>query len=215
MSVAILVLVASLDRSIAEALKDMSGPAPIRVVGPLTRGGVDPSVVDRVAATDGVSAAVPVVQAVAIAQQVGGDPTHIVALGVDCRIEALIGEFGCDDPAMNPATRRASAHLGRPRESRSAPAPTSAPTWVAFRSRVRSSNDALDDINGGRIAIFDLKTAQRVFDRGENVDAVYVRPGAGVNVEQLVERLRPAVGAHNLVLLKRRAVAVDVDAAAR
>src|SRR6202008_3933723 len=86
-------------RSISGSIRDygrsVGGPAPLRVVGPLAWGGLDESVLGPVRETPGVAAAVPIMQAGTIAQTAEGAETTIVALGVDCSIEALVGKIGC------------------------------------------------------------------------------------------------------------------------
>lgn len=198
-AVAGVVLIDSLDRSLEAGLKGMAGPAPIRVIGPLTRGGLRPEVVDLVAGTDGVDAAVPAVTAISVAQRIGGEPTYIVALGFDCRIEAVVGDFGCDAQSLD--ARRdgpvlvSSALVGR--VGKDADIRTDVGR-VPIEGAV--VNDALDDFNGGRVAVFELSTAQRVFDRGRNVDAIYVRPDKGTEVDALMSDLRDVVGDQNFVL---------------
>jgi putative ABC transport system permease protein len=197
--VAGLILVESLDRSIESGVKAISLDAPLRVAGPLTRAGVHPSAVRRIEQTRGVKQAVPVVTAVAVAQRMGGDAVYMVAIGVDCRIEAVIGAFGCDAQTMNvrtdgPAlTSKALVRLaGEDADIRT------------DRGRVPIKgavfNDTLDRANGGRVAIFDLRTAQRLFDRGKNYDAVFVVPERGVSEATLRTRLAATVGPTYFVL---------------
>jgi putative ABC transport system permease protein len=194
-----LILIESLDRSISDGVRAVSLDTPLRVAGPLTRGGVDPSVIGRVEAVDGVKQAVPVVTAVVVAQGVRGDPVYMAAVGVDCRIEAVIGAFGCDERTMNVRT--------------DGPAVTSAALvrLVGKGADIRTDrgrvpidgaviNDTLDNANGGRIAIFDLRTAQRLFDRGRNYDTVFVVPEEGVNEDALRPRLAAAAGPTYFVL---------------
>lgn len=200
-SVVAVAVVESLDRSVENLLRTLGGPAPLRVVGPLTRGGVEADVIDRVAATDGVEAAVPVVQAVVFAQNDDGFRRSVIAIGVDCRAEALFGAFGCDaelvDRTSNaPVVMSASlaeqmgeggylrTDIGR----------------VAVGDTLR--NGQLDDTNGGGIVVFELSAAQRLFDRGNNVDTVYVQPQDGAEIAALRARLSDAVGSHNAVLAR-------------
>lgn len=199
MTVAGVILVESLDRSIEETLDDLSGPSAMRVIGPFTRAGVDPSVVKTIAGVDGVSAAVPVVTAVAIAQTEQGEPVPMLALGVDCRIEAVIGAFACEEGALPSQTDRPiltstslEAQAGRGADIRTDLG------RVPIEGAIR--NDGLDEINDGRIAIFELKTSQRLFDRGRNIDVVYVRPASGVGVDTLKARVAAAVPETYLVL---------------
>jgi putative ABC transport system permease protein len=194
-------VVTSLDRSTTEILSALGGPAPLRVVGPLTRGGVAPDVLPVVASIPGVEAAVPAVHAVVVAESAGGDGASVMALGVDCRVEALFGSFGCDDSAIDPTadgpaliSASLASQIGTDGVIR-----TDAGR-VPIGEAVR--NDSLDDMNGGRIVVFSLPASQRLFDRGDNVDAVYVVPESGVEVERLRSRIEAAIGDHNMVLLR-------------
>src|SRR5207237_381290 len=63
---------------------------------------LDQHVLDTVDRTPGVAAAVPVVQAVTYGHTspTSGRNIGVVALGVDCRIEAFVGSFGCDPQSL-------------------------------------------------------------------------------------------------------------------
>src|SRR5262249_54848992 len=50
------VVSASTKKSLDAFGRSLAGPAPLRVIGPIARGGLDESVVDKVAATPGVAA---------------------------------------------------------------------------------------------------------------------------------------------------------------
>ncbi len=198
-AVAGIVLIDSLDRSLEAGLKGLAGPVPIRVIGPLTRGGLAPDVLARVADTDGVESAVPAVTAIAVAQRVGGDPTYIVAAGFDCRIEAVVGAFGCDEQSLS--ARKDGPVLVSAALVRRVGSGADIRTDLG-RVPIEGAvvNDSLDDFNGGRVAVFELSTAQRLFDRGRNIDAIYVRPEEGTDADRLMSRLRTVVGEQNLVL---------------
>jgi putative ABC transport system permease protein len=198
-AVAGVVLINSLDRSLEAGLRGMAGPVPIRVIGPLTRGGLAPDVIDRIAATEGVETAVPAVTAIAVAQRVGGDPTYVVALGFDCRVEAVVGAFGCDAQSLD--ARKDGPVLISSALVRSVGKDADIRTDVG-RVPIEGAvvNDSLDDFNGGRVAVFELSTAQRLFDRGRNIDAIFVRPEKGADVDGVISALREVVGDQNFVL---------------
>jgi putative ABC transport system permease protein len=198
MAVASVTLIASLDRSMSDVLKGVSGPAPIRVIGPLVRGGVDPSVVGRIEGVPGVAGTVPVVSAATKAAGRDGTSVHIIAIGLDCRVETLVGAFGCagqfkarsDGPLL--ISPRLANEVGTDGEIRTDLG------RVPIKGAVL--NDSLDTTNSGRVVIFDLRTAQRLFDRGENFDAVYVGTKTGIRDSALIARLERAVGSQNTVL---------------
>src|SRR5690606_4325675 len=67
MAVSVLVVRTSTASSVAAYGRALSGPADLRVVGPVRRGGLEPGVARTVSGTEGVAAAVPLVQAVSLA----------------------------------------------------------------------------------------------------------------------------------------------------
>jgi putative ABC transport system permease protein len=174
----------------------LAGPAPLRVIGPVSRAGLDQSVVPRVAATPGVAAVVPVVQAVTLVSGPHGDEP-VVALGFDCRIEALGTRFGCNQAALDAAPLTSppfvSHHLQR--------------TGGLLRTDVGTvplqgsfALAALDRLNGGRAVAMPLHVAQHRFARPGALDVLYVLPAAGVSPADLQARLAPVVGGWNRVL---------------
>lgn len=202
--VALVVAVFSDSRSVSAAstrfARQVAGPAPIRIVGTSSRGGVDERTVVAVAHVPGVEAAVPAVQAVTVAETAAGHQRVIVAFGFDCRMEALIGRFGCSPAALS-------------RISLSTP-PLTSPTLlrtVGPAGAVRTDSGRigfagavtirrLDTVNSGQVAIFALRSAQVLFDRVGRVDVIYVRPSAGAPLAALRARLGAVAGPQNVVL---------------
>jgi putative ABC transport system permease protein len=193
-------LVTSLERSLREVMLQLGGPSPLRVVGPMGRAGLDQAVTEKVARVEGVDAVVPVVHAVTIAESKRGSDRSIIALGVDCRVEAIVGVFGCDPDVLraprsdapviiSPSLKRELGAGGVIRTDRGRVSIDGVPT-----------NDSLDGSNGGRVAVFTLPTAQRLFHRQGRLDTVYVRPEAGADLEVLRARIQDAVGDWNAVL---------------
>lgn len=185
--------------SVAQVSRSLAGPTPLRVVGPSNRGGLEESIVAKVRAVPGVKAAVPVVQTVAQAQGDRGKAL-VLALGVDCSIESIVGRFGCAPDAIAAA---------RPGE-----APAISPTLrtlLGARATLRTDLDViplakaqhldpLSRLNRGRVAVFPLPQAQREFERVGRLDAIYVDPVPGTNVGALRDRLRAALPQQDQVL---------------
>lgn len=201
LALAVVVVTNSINATLRDFGRQVAGVAPLRVEGALNRASLDERVLDRVAHTPGVAAAVPVVQTVTIAKPNGGPGhgTYVAALGVDCRIQALVGSFGCSDQAPA-ATSVATAPVLSPKLARllgphgvvrtdAAPVPVGGAVTVP----------ALDRVNGGRVVVFPLVAAQRLFDRPGRLDAVYVVPRTGTDVRTLERRLAAAVGPWNRV----------------
>jgi putative ABC transport system permease protein len=194
LAVSVVVVQTSFDRSITSFGRTLAGPAPLRVVGPAARGGLDARVVDRIRAVPGVGVAVPLVQAFTTADSADGERSELgTAIGADWSMEALFGRFGCDGAATTPLV---SARLAR----RLGPGAT-------LRSDVRSvpldgaaTSSRLDGINRGSAVIDPLAVSQQLFARPGAVDGVYVTPAPGTPVETLRARLADAVGPQNGVL---------------
>ncbi len=210
LTVAAALLLSSFEHAVEELQRDLAGPAELRVIGPLGRGGLDDAVTEKVAAVPGVEAAVPMVQAVTRAENRNGDDTSVFVIGVDCRVEALVGAFGSDDRALE--------------VSRDGPVLVSSSfaRELGEGARLRTNtgrvpiegaaiNDTLDDVNKGRIIVFDLRTSQRLFSREGRLDAIYVQPGAGVDSGDLRERVAAVVGDWNTVLLKGELSTLDLS----
>lgn len=201
-SVAAMLLLSSLDHSTEELLRALAGPAPLRVVGPMMTAGLDEKVADRVAGIRGVDAVVPTVQAVAFAEAKDGRELSIVAFGVDCRVEVLVGAFGCDEQTLRSTRADApvliSSSLARDLGD-GAVVRTNAGRVALDGVAV---NDGLDGTNRGRIAVFALPTAQRLFSREGLLDALYVQPADGVAVGELQKQIKGVVGNWNHVLRK-------------
>src|SRR5207248_2035765 len=172
----------------------VAGPAPIRVSGAASRGGVTQATLDRVAAVPGVAAAVPIVQTVTFAVDSRGEQTLIAVFGVDCRAEAILRPFGCRPEGVAQAKDTdppiLSARLARQLGPQGAIRTDLGRTPSAGGLTVPD----LDRFNDGRLAIFAMPVAQRVFMRPGSFDAVYVVPAKGVPVERLQADLARATG---------------------
>ncbi|HEY3140820.1 MAG TPA: FtsX-like permease family protein [Acidimicrobiales bacterium] len=201
MAVSVFIVRSSVNESVVQFGRELAGPTELRVVGATRRAGLEAEVADRVAATEGVAAAVPVVQAVTVAESPGPEPGDdpvekaVLVLGVDCRAEALVGSFGCIDEmvadhgdrplAVGPGVTR----TGRLRTNRGTVSLDGVPRF-----------DALGALGDGQFVVFPLASAQRVFARDGRFDTIYVRPEPGTDVDALRTRLERVVGEHNGVL---------------
>jgi len=196
---AVLVEEHSFNASVQAVEKKLAGPTPLRIVGPSSRGGIPDELVTTVRRVDGVQAAVPVVETVVRAGGPRGT-THVLALGVDCSVTAIIGGFQCSPDAI------AHARAGQPplvgtalinRLGRDAGVRTDL-------SRIPLAHAAalpqLDRLNGGLVAVFPLAQAQQEFIRPGQVDTVYVEPTPGTEVNALRHRLQQALPPQDEVL---------------
>lgn len=200
LAVAILITSSSLDRSVRDEGAKLAGPTPLRIVGATTRGGIDESIVPKVRAVSGVSYAVPLVQAVTLADGARGGSVPVVALGVDCSVEALVGPFGCSPEALAAAGESGSQPLI------STKLLSLLGDGAALRTDLRRiplaaapTLAALDALNGGRTVVFPLREAQALFARHSTIDVIYVQTAAA-DAGVVRTRLQAAIGPVNGVL---------------
>ncbi|HEY3139595.1 MAG TPA: ABC transporter permease [Acidimicrobiales bacterium] len=195
--VAVLVARSSAMGALHDFDRQRAGPATLAVVGSSASAGLDESVLPKVERTPGVEAAVPMVQTVTIAENASGDETFVVALGVDCRIEAVVGDVGCSDepftdvadgPLVAPGLRRSLGSGGVIRTDQGRVPIRGAPTL-----------GLLDDFNGGRVVVFPLDRAQDLFTRVRAYDLILVVPEPGVSDHALRQRLVERIGRNNQV----------------
>ena len=190
LTVGVVIVNTSAQRSLDESTQSLSGHSTLRVTGANPQGGLDQVMVDRLAGLDGVAAAVPLIRAVTVAEDGAGHDRLIIAIGADCRAVTLIGGVGCPR-----AKSRSSRVIVGPSLARSL---GSAGVIRTNERRVpiaeATTFDALDDVNDGRVAVFDLATAQRLFARPGSVDVIEIVARPGVNDDGLAARVRHEVG---------------------
>ncbi len=187
--VTILVLTGSLTTSVNDAAKALAGPAPIRVLGPLQRGGISADDVDRIAATDGVDSVVPLIQSITMVDPgPEGPDLPVTVLGFDCSVQELLGPVaeGCRDDAL--AGLRAPL-IGSSLESELGPG-------AAVRTHLGrlSLSDAvgvegLDGINAGRVVALAMPLAMEQLGRDGRFDLAYVLTEPDADVAAVEARL--------------------------
>jgi putative ABC transport system permease protein len=219
LAVNVLVVQASVAHSVDTFARELGGPAELRVVGAVRRGGLEPSLVDAVTATEGVGAVVPLVQGVTIVDAPGedraaraGDERPVVVLGIDCRAMALApgGDPGagagaaggaCDDAALAAlGDRPLFVGAGVGEGSLRTPA---GPVPLGDAPPLPDGLVAgLDDVAGGEVVVFTLPTAQELLGRGDRVDVAYVLPdpAGGGAAAGLARTLADVVGDRGGVL---------------
>jgi putative ABC transport system permease protein len=199
LAVSVVVVLGSLDQSVLDAGRALAGPTPLRIIGATSRGGIDESLVGKVEQVEGVKAAIPLVQSITLAERTDGHDVPIIALGFDCRAEALFGSFGCTPealaaggdapPFISPTLLRELGPGGQLRTDVGRLSLANAP-----------SLDQLDAINGGRVVAVPLPRAQELFARPSRLDVIYLQPAAGADAGALRHRLTEVVGPNNGVL---------------
>lgn len=200
LSMAVVIDAASVHRSLGRFGSRLAGPAQLRIVGASSRGGLDPAVAGTATKVDGVMAAVPLVEAVTIAEASPSHQLSIVALGVDCSVEALAGPIGCDQRLVRSASGTSPFLISSRLLRELGPEGVVRTDLGRIPVRQASPIEALDSVNGGRIAVFALPAAQRLFGRQEGIDGAYIVARSGTDIAALRRRLQAAVGPQNGVL---------------
>ncbi|HUC36319.1 MAG TPA: ABC transporter permease [Acidimicrobiales bacterium] len=199
LALSVVVVSSSVTSSLTSFGQKLAGVAPLRVVGADTSGGLEQKVLSEVSGTPGVAVAVPVVQVATVVRSNDGKDVRVVALGLDCRAGAVVGQAAC-------SSRTAASETSGPPLVSAALAKTLGPSsWVESATGTvplahRQVAPALDHFNGGAVVVFALAEAQALFDRAGRLDAIYVLPARSVSVTKLEARLRRSVGSWNGVL---------------
>lgn len=201
LAISLVIVVSSITTSVRDHGRALAGPAPLRVIGATSRGGLDQRVTDAVAKTDGVAAAIPMVQAITLVEDAQDHETPVLAFGIDCRVEAIVGSFGCSDDAL-----AAAGGDGAPPFIPTSLARSLGPGAVLRTDVGRLSLDGapavpgLEQLNGGRAVVVPIARAQALFARPGLIDVIYVQPKPGVDLDALKVRLEQVVGPVNGVL---------------
>ena len=120
---------------------------------------------------------------------------------IDCRIEAIVGSFGCTADALAAANGD-----GIPPFVPASLARSLGPGAVLRTDVGRVPLDGaptvpgLEQLNAGRAVVVPIARAQLLFARPGLIDVIYVQPKPGVDLESLKSRLQQAVGPVNGVL---------------
>lgn len=192
--VTILVITSSLTTSVTDASRALAGPAPLRVLGPLQRGGLTEDVVQDLAAVDGVAAAVPLIQSITqVDRNDGEDDLAVTILGFDCRIEPLLGALEAD------CTEDALAGLGVPLVGTALAAESRPGATVRTNTGRLPLDDAiavegLDAINAGRVVALPMPLAREHLGREGRYDVAYVLLDDGADLAAVraeLERVLP------------------------
>lgn len=189
--VTILVITGSLTTSVTDAARALAGPAPLRVLGPIQRGGIDPADVARVGATDGVEAVVPLVQSITMVEPGGdADDLPVTILGFDCSAEALLGDLDVE------CTDQVLADLPGPLIGQALADELAGPSASVRTQQGRLPlADAipvagLDQINAGRVVALPMPLAFEQLGREGRYDVAYVLTEPGADVATVQARIK-------------------------
>ena len=198
--VSILVITSSLSHSVEEAGRALAGPAPLRVLGPIQRGGIRPDVVATIEEVEGVAAVVPLIQSITFVDPgEGRDDIAVTVLGFDCRFQALLGQLDGDcrdaDLAQLPGPL-----IGQALADELGPDAAVRTNDGRLSLSTATPAEALDGLNKGRVVAFPMTQALRELDRGDRVDVVYVLPDDGASVAAVQARIQATLPPDHLVL---------------
>jgi putative ABC transport system permease protein len=199
LSLGVAVAQASVDRSFDDIGTFVTGPATLRVRGPFEYAGLDERVAERVAAVDGVAATVPLITTVVQVADADGDIDLVAAFGIDCSIEVVFGELGCD-PALLAAAEAGDTPLVAPGylaelgpgavvHTDAASIPLDGAVQVA----------AFDEVNDSRIVVWPVGAAQRLLGREGRLDQLLVVPEPDTDPGALRAAVEAAAGDNNVV----------------
>jgi putative ABC transport system permease protein len=171
--VAIVVAVMIETTSVRTAIDDVgyriAGPAPLRIVGAATQGGIDPAAIDIARKVPSVSVLVPVIRAATLVRN-GDRETSVLALGIDCSAQWLIDPRVCQPGQKEPQILATSTTLGRSLGTSATLATDVGQLAMPALQQVPQ----LDSVNNGRVVVLPLSVAKAQFARSDRVDMVYV-----------------------------------------
>lgn len=197
---AVLIARTSLDQSFKQYSSSIGGPADLRVTSRFDHGGIDASLLPALEAVPGVQSLIPLVTTVTEIGDRQGHSRLVAAIGADCRALAIFGGgSACDPAALAARTDTDPPLVGR------------ALIDVATVDGVLRTNvgdrllrdavvlPALDQINGGLVAVYPLPVAQQLFARPGGLDVVYVVTTPGADLVALQRDLAAVVGPQNKI----------------
>ncbi len=171
--VAIVVAVMIETSSVRTAIDDVgyriAGPAPLRIVGSATQGGIVPAVMKTAATVPGVAVLAPVVRAATEVRD-GGRNTVVLALGIDCSARWIIDPKVCGAGQKEPQVLATSTTFGRSMGPSAQLATDVGQMPISKLAQIPQ----LDDVNNGRVIVLPLSAAKAQFARDDRVDTVYV-----------------------------------------
>ncbi len=187
--VAVMIETTSVSTAIDDVGYQIAGPAPMRIVGAATRGGIGPAAIDTAKAVDGVSSVVPVIRGVTLIRD-GNRESFGLALGIDCSAQWIIDPKVCQRGQAEPPPA-ISAVLGKSLAASSTLVTDAGQLSMDKFQRIPE----LDDVNNGLVVVLPLSMAKVQFARSGQVDLLYITLAKDANASgvqaRLVDRLGP------------------------
>ncbi|OBY32323.1 FtsX-like permease family protein [Mycolicibacter kumamotonensis] len=186
--VAVMIEVTSVSKAIDDVGYQIAGPAPLRVVGAATRGGISPAVVEDARSVPGVAAVVPVIRGVTMIHN-NGKESFGLGLGVDCSAQWIVDPKVCQAGQLEPPPA-ISRTLG---DSLDSSATLVTDVGQLAMDKFQRVED-LDDVNNGLVTVLPMSMAKVQFARGDRVDMVYVTLDEGADPAQVQQQLKTTLG---------------------
>lgn len=190
--VAIVVAVMIETSSVRTAIDDVgyriAGPAPLRIVGAATQGGIGPAVINTASQVPGVAVLAPVVRAATQVRD-GNRDTVVLALGIDCSARWIIDPKVCGAGQKEPQVMATSTTFARSLGKSATLATDTGQLPVSGLAQIPQ----LDDVNSGRVIVLPLSAAKVQFARADRVDTVYVTLAEHANRADVQTRIADAL----------------------
>lgn len=186
--VAVMIETTSVHTAIDDVGYQIAGPAPLRIVGAATRGGVGPATIDAAKTVPGVTSVIPVIRGVTLIRN-GAQETFGLGLGIDCSAQWIVDPKVCQPGQLEPPPAT-SAVLGESLGTSS--------TLVTDVGQLSMDTfqqvSQLDTVNNGLVVVLPLSAAKVQFARGDRVDMVYVTVSENFNASDVQARLDDTLG---------------------
>ncbi len=186
--VAVMIEVTSVSKAVDDVGYQIAGPAPLRVVGAASRGGISPAVVDDARSVTGVRAVVPVIRGVTMIRD-DGKENFGLGLGVDCSAQWIVDPKVCQTGQQEPPPAISSS-LG---DSLGSSATLVTDVGQLSMDKFQRVPE-LDDVNNGLVAVLPLSMAKVQFARGDRVDMLYVTLAPDADASEVQQRLETTLG---------------------
>ena len=186
--VAVMIETSSVQSAIDGVGYRIAGPAPLRIVGAATQGGIGPAVINTASQVPGVTVLAPVVRAATQVRD-GNQDTVVLALGIDCSARWIIDPKVCGAGQKEPQVMATSTTFGRSLGKSATLATDTGQLPISGLAQIPQ----LDDINNGRVVVLPLSAARVQFARGDRADSVYVTLAEGAGAADVQTRIADAL----------------------
>ncbi len=186
--IAVLIEITSVSKAVDDVGYQIAGPAPLRVVGAATRGGISPAVLNSARTVPGVSAVIPIIRGVTLIRN-GDQEIFGLGLGVNCSAQWIVDPKVCQAGQQEPPPATSTV-LGNTLEGSARLITDVGHLELNKFQRVAE----LDDVNNGLVTVLPLSVAKAQFARGDRVDMLYVTVAEDADAADVHARLVQTLG---------------------